>query len=75
MTIETKFSIGEYVYLLHNNRAYNGIILAIQSHIQEDKQEVSYFVNIHATKSHDRYRELDIYKTKEELIQRVIMFV
>lgn len=75
MEINTKYEIGELLYILHNNRIKKVSVEDITIFVKD--KVVQYDVNYLDIGTVERFtiNEDDIFKTKEELINNLLKFV
>jgi hypothetical protein len=76
MRVETRFDIGDKVYVLHKNSVETTEILGISIEIDDKEQLIKYEVDIrvHIVDApridiHETIEESRVFKTKEELIK------
>ena len=74
MTIETKFNIGERVYILFLDSVQDGIITRMRFISDGTKKVMDYEVKVHEYEPVLLHEE-DIHKTKEELCEWICRFV
>lgn len=74
MTIETKFNIGDTVYILFHDFAQSGIITRMRFIYDGTKRLIDYEVKVHEHEPVLLHEE-DIHKTKEELCEYICRFV
>ena len=72
MEVNLKFNLGEEVYILNTDKIEKGKIIAIDTSISLGKEEptVWYVVQV-GNFTHD-FKEINIYKTKLDLIKHLI---
>lgn len=74
MTIETKFNLGDKVYVLFNNFIRVGFIIKVIVQIETDPCYTLYRVQVTDQES-CIYNENDIHATKEDLCKYLSMYV
>lgn len=75
MTIETKYNIGDEVYLMLSNKVKKALIIGVLitkgEHRKSEKytsQEIRYNLHIVGETSYEGFSEGSLFKTKEELL-------
>lgn len=63
MTIETKYNIGDEVWLMYNNRAFNGVVESVVS----VQNTTCYMIRSFSGKK--RFMESLLFPTKEKLLE------
>jgi hypothetical protein len=66
MIIETKFDIGDDVWVMLNNRPFNNLISLVSPGIRI--KEAAYRDSYRIEKSEISFYDTDIFRTKEELL-------
>lgn len=74
MTIETKFNIGDTVYIMYNDFVQVGIITRMRFIYDGQRRLLDYEVEVHEQNSVLLHEE-DMHKTKEELYEWICRFV
>lgn len=74
MTIETKFNIGDKVYVLYNGFIKLAFIIKIIVNTESDYYRISYQVQI-KDQEPQIYAEHEIHATKEDLCKFISMYV
>lgn len=70
MKIKTKFSMGDSAFVMYNNKVVPIIIMGV--HYSLDKytgEYISYSANISTGNGLERFKEDDVFITKEELLK------
>ena len=66
MKIETKFNIGDKVYYMYDNNICKGTVDHLSISITRGSNTINYFI------STNWYKEKDVYKTKDDIIEKLI---
>lgn len=74
MTIETKFNIGDTVYIMYHDFVQVGIITRMRFIYDGQRRVLDYEVEVHEQNSVLLHEE-DIHKTKEELCEWICRFM
>lgn len=70
MKIETKYSIGDAAFVMHNNKAVPILIMGVHYSLDRYAGEITcYSVNISTGNGLERFKEDDVFITKEELLK------
>lgn len=70
MTIKTKYSIGDEVWFMNENKACSDVITAVHTYITETLLNITYgFGNTIQTQIVTTMKESDLFLTKEELLK------
>ena len=70
MKIETKYSMGDAAFVMHNNRAVSIKIMGVHYSIDEYQGErIYYSSDISSTDGMIRFEEKYVFKTKEDLLK------
>lgn len=71
MTIETKFNIGDEVIFIADNGVHNGQITHIKVYMTSDDTYGYIEYSIVSGNWHTYAKEMHLYRTKEELIEKI----
>ena len=66
MIIETKFSVGDLIYYMEDNKVWCDTIGYITTHTNENGSSINYAVWRNA--NWNVYKEKDVFATKEDLL-------
>ena len=72
MEVQLKFNLGEEVYILNTDKIEKGKIIAIDTSISLDKKEPTVWYVVQVGNFAPSFREIDIYKTKLDLIKHLV---
>ena len=70
MIIETKYTLGQKVWFMNENKACSDVITAVHTYVTETFSNVTYgFGNTIQTQIVATMKESDLFLTKEELLK------
>ena len=72
MEVKLKFNLGDEVYILNTDKIEKGKIIAIDTSISLDKEEPTVWYVVQVGNFTPSFSEINIYKTKLDLIKHLI---
>ena len=68
--IETKYSIRDAAFVMHNNKAVPILIMGVHYSLDRYAGEITYYsANISTGNGLERFKEKEVFKTKKELLE------